>query len=137
MPTKRTRVTRNRTQKTVNTLGFDEIMAFTGGWSPLGSRSEPWADDSEAQGREPWQSWRAFLADWRAVRDDWFRQDVPPGGIAADETFAEWLLNQYGPDGPPDMEPEQSEYPALIPEHPLVRQYRLERDTLNRLPGRG
>jgi hypothetical protein len=100
MPTKRQRIGRNRTQKTVQSLLFTELMAFEGGWTPLSAQNVPWRDNPEQQARQLWQSWREFLSDWEAVRDDWARQDPPPGGTPFEETFAERLYQQYGVDGP-------------------------------------
>lgn len=84
MPTKRQRIGRNRTQKTVESLGIDEMLYFIVGWEPHRSG--------------PWESWTEFLTDWQAVRDDW--REKQPGNAAVEETFAEWLFNRYGPSGP-------------------------------------
>jgi hypothetical protein len=135
MPTKRTRATRGRRVLRLASLDINDLLHFGCGWSPLGSRGEPWADEPEEQARQRWSTWQAFLSDWELVRDEWAAQDQP-FGPPRDETFAEWLYQQYGVKGPPEMPPDRdSRYPSVIPSHPVVTMFRDERERLDQIQG--
>lgn len=122
---------------TLDSFSPTELLDFGCGWSPLGSRGEPWADNPERQARERWATWQEFLSDWEQVRDEWRASESMVFGPACDECFAEWLYQRYGLEGPPEMPIPASPYPAVIPTHPVIERWREDRDRLARLPRGG
>ena len=92
MPTKRTRRTRNRRIRTVDSFPVHEWLMFLAGWQPP-------TTDFERE-RSPWDSWQAYLADWESVRDDYFH-DANTLWRYERTPVAELLYRRFGTDGPP------------------------------------
>ncbi|RIK36222.1 MAG: hypothetical protein DCC55_27990 [Chloroflexi bacterium] len=92
MPTKRTRRARGRRVLTLDALDLGDILDLMAGWRPPRSEFE--------RSRSRWQTWKEYLGDWTAVRDQvphddmWWADGEPP--------FAEQVYRLYGAGGPPE-----------------------------------
>ncbi len=91
MPTTRTRRPHHRDVLTLDSFTLPELLSFSAAWRPPGPRGV-------LAGR--WQTWGEFLEDWQLVRelfyaDDWGSHLAPSGA------FADRILAEYGPSGPP------------------------------------
>ncbi len=91
MPTTRRRFAHHRDALTLDSFTLPELLSFSAAWHPPRAGELP-------MGR--WTTWGAFLSDWQAIRaeyylDDWGEHQAPAGA------FADRILAEYGPSGPP------------------------------------
>jgi hypothetical protein len=94
MPTKRKRVTRGRKGAiTMDTLPFECLLQFAAGWHPPVNEFEV--------SRSHWLTWREFMADWLAVRDEYMAHESWGINLGDQGEFAERVYQTYGAKGPP------------------------------------